>query len=63
LQHQSRTASSQGASIEKPSALRKHSKSGCCHDRSPPGGYSYRQHARAMAPSKSLTELTWRKPR
>lgn len=63
LQHQSRTASSQGASIEKRRALRKLSKPGCCPYRSPPGGHSHRQHARTSPPSRTFTEPSGRNPR
>jgi len=60
LQHQSRTAPSQGASIEKPRGHRKSHIRGCSSDRSPPGGHPHRQHAGDLAPSKALAQLSWR---
>jgi hypothetical protein len=60
LQHQSRTASSQGASLEKRRVHRKPYIPGCSSDRSPPGGHSHRQHAGDFAPSKAFTQLSWR---
>jgi hypothetical protein len=60
LQHQSRTASSQGASIEKRRVHRKPHILGCSSDRSPPGGHPYRQHAGDFAPAKPLTQLSRR---
>lgn len=45
LQHQSRTAPSQGASIEKRRVHRKPYFIGWSPDRSPPGGHSHGQHA------------------
>ena len=50
LQHQSRTAPSQGASIEKRRVYRKRYVLGCSSDRSPPGGHPHRQHAGNLAP-------------
>jgi hypothetical protein len=63
LQHQSRTASSQGASIEKRRVHRKPHNLGCAPDRSPPGGYSRRQHAGAFAPPKPFTKFAQRNQR
>ena len=60
LQHQSRTAPSQGASIEKRRVHRKPHLRGCSSDRSPPGGHPHRQHAGDFAPAKPLTQLSWR---
>lgn len=56
LQHQSGTASSQGASIEK---RRVHGKShipGCASNRSPPGGYPRRQHVGELTPSNACAQ-------
>ena len=58
LQHQSRTAPSQGASVEKRRVHRKPYIRGCSPDRSPPGGHSHRQHVGDLAPSKALTQLS-----
>jgi hypothetical protein len=63
LLHQSRTASSQGASIEKERAPRKVISFACTPDRSPPGGHPHRQHARAVAPSRSFIKLSRRNQR
>lgn len=63
LQHQPRTASSQGASIEKRRVHRKPQNLGCASDRSPPGGHSRRQHAGAFAPPKSFTKFVQRNQR
>ena len=60
LQHQSRTASSQGASIEKRRVHRKPYIRGCSPDRSPPGGHSHRQHAGDLAPAKTFTQHSQR---
>ena len=60
LQHQSRTAPSQGASLEKRRVHRKPYIPGCSSDRSPPGGHSHRQHAGDLAPSNAFTQLSWR---
>jgi hypothetical protein len=57
LQHQSRTATSQGASIEKRRVHRKPHNLDCSPDRSPPGGHSRRQHAGAFAPPKTFTKF------
>ena len=59
LQHQSRTAPSQGASIDKRRVYRKSYILGCFPDRSPPGGHPHRQHAGDIAPSKAFTQ-SWR---
>jgi hypothetical protein len=58
LQHQSRTAPSQGASIEKRRVHRKPHIRGCSSDRSPPCGHPRRQHVGDLAPSKALTQLS-----
>lgn len=63
LQHQSRTAPSQGASIEKRRVHRKSYTLSCSPDRSPPGGHRHRQHAGDFAPSKVFTQLSWRNQR
>jgi hypothetical protein len=60
LQYQSRTASSQGASIEKRRVHRKLYILGWSPDRSPPGGHSHRQHAGDLAPSKTFTQRSQR---
>jgi len=60
LLHQSRIASPQGASIEKDRAPRKVINLAGSSDRSPPGGHPRRQHARAVAPSRSFTKLSRR---
>lgn len=60
LQHQSRTAPSQGASIEKRRVHRKPYILSCSSDRSPPGGHPHRQHAGDFAPSKTFSQLSWR---
>jgi hypothetical protein len=57
LQHQSRTAPSQGASIEKRRVHRKPHIRACSSDRSPPGGHPHRQHAGGLASSKALNQL------
>jgi hypothetical protein len=56
LQYQSRTAPSQGASIEKRRVHRKPDIPDWSPDRSPPGGYSHRQYAGNLAPSKTFTQ-------
>jgi hypothetical protein len=58
LQHQSRTASSQGASIEKLCVHRKLYILGCSSDRSPPGGHPHCQHARTFVLSKILSQFS-----
>jgi hypothetical protein len=63
LQHQSRTASSQGASIAKRRAYRKPDIRGCSSDRSPPGGHPHRQHVGDVAPSNAFTQHSWRNQR
>jgi hypothetical protein len=60
LQYQSRTAPSQGASIEKRRVHRKAYILGCSPDRSPPGGHSHRQHAGNLTPAKTLTQRSQR---
>jgi hypothetical protein len=60
LQYQSRTAPSQGASIEKRRVHRKSYILGWSLNRSPPGGHSHRQHAGNLAPSKASTQISWR---
>jgi hypothetical protein len=56
LQHQSRTAPSQGASIEKRRVHGKPDIPDWSPDRSPPGGHSHRQYAGNLAPSKTFTQ-------
>lgn len=56
LQYQSRTAPSQGASIEKRRVHPKPYILGWSFDRSPPGGHSHRQHAGNLAPAKTFTQ-------
>ena len=60
LQYQSRTAPSQGASIEESRVHRKPYILGWSPDRSPPGGHSHRQHAGNLAPAKTLTQRSRR---
>ena len=60
LQHQSRTAPSQGASIEINRVYPNHCFLGCSPNRSPPGGHSRRQHAGNLAPSNAFTQLSQR---
>jgi hypothetical protein len=60
LQYQSRTAPSQGASIEKSRVHRKPYILGSSPDRSPPGGHSHRQHAGNLAPTKTFTQHSQR---
>ena len=60
LQHQSRTAPAQGASLEKGRVHRKPYIPGGSSDRSPPSGPSHRQHAGDLALSKAFTQLFWR---
>ncbi len=60
LQYQSRTAPSQGASIEQRRVHRKPYILGSSPDRSPPGGHSHRQHAGDLAPAKTFTQRSQR---
>jgi hypothetical protein len=63
LQHQSRTASSQGASIENRRGHRKPDIFGCCSDRSPPGGHPHRQHVGDRAPPNAFSQHSRRNQR
>ncbi len=63
LQHQSRTAPSQGASIAKRRDHGKPDIPGCSSDRPPPSGHPHRQHVGDLAPSNAFTQHSWRNQR